>query len=102
MQMHQTLGPIREQDRGWREAPMVRRTREATPEALGARWIHATDLLAREARSFGERGLTPMERRRTTRRIQVLERVARRAMNDYRLALERELGESLGTGRMVH
>ena len=77
---------------------MVTRTREATPEALGARWIHATNLLAREARSFCERGLTPMQRRRTTRRIQALERVARRAMADYRLAVQRQLGESLAKG----
>jgi hypothetical protein len=74
---------------------MVRRTRETTPEALGARWIHATDLLAREARTFSERGLTRMQRRRTTRRIQALERVARRAMNDYRIAIQGELSASL-------
>jgi hypothetical protein len=80
------------------EAAMVRRTRETTPEALGARWIHATNLLAREAQTFSERGLTPLQRRRTTRRIQALERVARRAMNDYRLAVQRELGESLARG----
>lgn len=73
---------------------MVRRTRETTPEALGDRWIHATDLLAREARTFAGSGLGPVERRRSVRRIQALERVARRAMADYRRALERDLEAS--------
>jgi hypothetical protein len=87
---------------------MIARLREeATPEALGARWTHATDLLAREARQLGEHGLTPFQRRRAVRRIQALERVARRAMNDYRIALERELGTALreapsSAGRAVH
>jgi hypothetical protein len=36
-----------------------------------------------------------MQRRRTTRRIQALERVARRAMNDYRIAIQGELSASL-------
>ncbi|HEX4441194.1 MAG TPA: hypothetical protein VH854_14045 [Thermoanaerobaculia bacterium] len=77
----------------------MRRTRETNPEALGDRWIHATDLLAREACAFGRSGLAPCERRRSVRRIQALERVARRAMNDYRQALQRELGASLTSDR---
>jgi hypothetical protein len=74
---------------------MIRRIRETTPEALGARWTRATDLLAREARLLGEGGLRTLPRRRAVRRIQVLERVARRAMHDYRIALERELQNAL-------
>lgn len=74
---------------------MMRHTHDTTAEALGARWTHATDLLANEARTFGESGLTPFARRRAARRIQALERVARRAMADYRRALQRELGEAL-------
>ena len=69
---------------------MTRQERQATPEALGARWTRAIDLLAREARSFAGQELTPFERRRRVRRIQLLERVARRAMNDYRVAIQRE------------
>jgi hypothetical protein len=86
---------------------IAKRFKEATPEALGARWTHATDLLAREARQLGASGLTPLERHRAVRRIQALERVARRAMNDYRVALERELGAALTRpepmgSRLVH
>ena len=74
---------------------ILRRQADANPEVLGARWTHATDLLADEARRLAERGTTALQRRRAVRRIQALERVARRAMRDYRVALERELGESL-------
>jgi len=81
---------------------MFRNTREATPEALGDRWNHATDLLAHEAQRLGAHGLTPFQRRRSVRRIQVLERIARRAMHDYRAALERELADSLGGSRLVN
>lgn len=63
---------------------------EANPDVLGARWTHATDLLADEARRLADRGLTVFQRRRAVRRIQALERVARRAMHDYRVALEGE------------
>jgi len=73
---------------------MTKHTREATADALGARWTHATDLLAHEAVVFGRSGLGPFERQRSIRRIQALERVARRAMSDYRQALERELRPS--------
>jgi hypothetical protein len=69
---------------------IVRRERDSSPESLGARWTHATDLLAHEARRLSETRLTPLERRRAVRRIQSLERVARRAMHDYRVALERQ------------
>jgi hypothetical protein len=74
---------------------MTKHTRDTTAEALGARWTQATDLLAHEAVRFGRSGLPPFERRRSVRRIQALERVARRAMNDYRGALQRELAQSL-------
>ena len=75
---------------------MITPAREWNPEALGARWTRTTDLLGREARRLSERRLmTRLQRRRAVRRIQVLERIARRAMNDYRLALERQLGASV-------
>lgn len=74
---------------------MMKHTRDTSAEALGARWIHATDLLANEAQTFGRSGLTQFERRRSVRRIQALERVARRAMADYRRALQLELGDAL-------
>jgi hypothetical protein len=96
IQLDQARGSARSQDR-----VMIARLSEATPEALGARWTHATDLLAREARQLGERGLTPLQRRRAVRRIQALEKVARRAMHDYRTALERELGTALSDSRRV-
>ena len=73
---------------------MITPTREVNAEALGARWARATDLLGREARRLSELRLTRWQRRRVVRRIQVLERMARRAMNDYRLELERQFGAS--------
>jgi hypothetical protein len=94
MNRHHVFRPAPDQDGG---AMIIRRTREATPAVLGARWTHATDLLAREAQLLGERRLTAFQRRRAVRRIQSLERVARRAMYDYRAALERELSASLSS-----
>ena len=88
MRMHQ-VGSLERAEDG---VMILRRQRvsESTPEILGARWTHATDLLAFEARRLAERGLTSFQRHRTVRRIQALERVARRAMHDYRVALERD------------
>jgi len=62
---------------------------QATAEFLGARWARAVDVLGREARSLAHGDLTASERRRSVRRIQVYERIARRAMHDYRAALQR-------------
>ena len=70
---------------------MITPTRESNPQELGARWTRAADLLVREAQRLSESRFTRLQRRRVVRRIQVLERIARRAMNDYRVALEREL-----------
>ena len=91
MQMHQAAAPLRVQD----PDIMITPAREWNAETLGARWTRTTDLLGREARRLGERRLTRLQRRRAVRRIQVLERIARRAMNDYRLALEGQLGASV-------
>jgi hypothetical protein len=74
---------------------MITPARESNPEALGTRWTRTTELLGREAQRLSERRLTRLQRRRAVRRIQVLERIARRAMTDYRLALERQLGTSI-------
>jgi hypothetical protein len=82
------------------QAVMITPTRGPNPQALGARWTRATDLLAREAQRLGASPLNRFQRRRAVRRIQVLERIARRAMNDYRVALERELDTSLPPRRM--
>src|SRR4051794_6485466 len=97
IQMHQAFR------RGWRHdrGVMNRHSNEPASETLGARWTHATNLLGREARLFREGETTSLERRRAVRRIQVLERIARRAMNDYRVALQREL-ESGSATRIVH
>ena len=74
---------------------MITPVGDASSLALGARWTRATELLGREARRLSESRLTRFQRRRAVRRIQVLEAIARRAMNDYRLALERQFGTTV-------
>jgi len=70
---------------------MTPHTRTVTADFLGARWTRAVNVLGREARVLAGGHLTKFQRRRSVRRIQVYERIARRAMHDYRAALERAL-----------